>query len=181
MTTTQLIGLEENTKERTKGRHRWQNNCRYRREGKNQMRYFGRKRMWEWKNKTRSRTASDGAGLFSPLFWHRWGISAERCERGVIKQPNEFVALLKTVFKWSPGFVVEKSSLSEMSKKFLTEQLSQHVKLLRLKKWFGFFSSFHKVLRNKSPPNTPSLSNLPWQGPSGWGVRMDREGFARGL
>lgn len=44
--------------------------------------------------------------------------------------------LLKPGFQWSPGFCGEreKKSLSGMSKKFVTEQLSQHVKLLQLKK-----------------------------------------------
>lgn len=34
--------------------------------------------------------------------------------------------------------------------------------------------------KQKPPPPHP-LSNFPWRGPAGWGVRMDREGFARGL
>lgn len=45
--------------------------------------------------------------------------------------------------------------------------------------WIFFFFS-QSASKQKSPlPHT--LSNLPWQGPAGWGVRMDREGFARGL
>lgn len=36
-------------------------------------------------------------------------MSDRRREQGVIKQPYEFVALLKTVFKWSSGFVVKKN------------------------------------------------------------------------
>lgn len=41
------------------------------------------------------------------LYFDRDERQTERHEQAVIKQPNEFVALLKTVFKWSPGFVVE--------------------------------------------------------------------------
>ena len=61
-------------------------------------------------------------------------------------------------------FCGRKSSLSEMSKKFLTEQLSQHVKLLQLKKWFGFFF-FSQSASKQKPPPPPLFSNLPWQGP----------------
>lgn len=45
-----------------------------------------------------------------------------------------------------------------------------------------FLPPFYRAHQNKRPPTPPHpLSNLPWWGPAGWGARMDREGFARGL
>lgn len=61
-------------------------------------------------------------------------ILTETREQNIIKQLNEFVALFADCFKMEVWFCGRKSSLSGMSKKFLTEQLSQHVKLLQLDK-----------------------------------------------
>lgn len=46
-----------------------------------------------------------------------------------------------------------------MSKKFLTEQLSQHVKLLQLKKWFGSPPPpFSHITSKQKTPHTPPHS-----------------------
>lgn len=42
--------------------------------------------------------------------------------------------------------------------------------------WIFFFSQSASKQKHPLP-----RSNLPWWGPAGWGVHMDREGFARGL
>lgn len=67
-----------------------------------------------------------------------------------------------------------------MSKKFLTEQLSQHVKLLQLKKSFGFFFSLllTECLETKAPsPSLICLGRVPLGGGSAWTERALPEDY----
>lgn len=76
-----------------------------------------------------------------------------------------------------PWFCGRKSSLSEMSKKFLTEQLSQHVKLLQLKKWFGFFFFSQSAAKQKPPLSLICLGRVPLGGGSAWTERALPEDY----
>ena len=71
---------------------------------------YGKNRETEKKEAvSRGRTSSNGTSLFFslPLLSQRGEIDGGKRQQAVIKQPNEFVALLRTVSKRRPGFVVE--------------------------------------------------------------------------
>lgn len=95
--------------------------------------------------------------------------------------------LLKPVFQWSSGFCGEGEGGKKSSFKDVKEvsdravitacQIAPAQEMI----WIPPPSLFTQHFETKDPPHPTPLSNLPWRGPAGWGVRMDREGFARGL
>lgn len=127
----------------------------------------------------RGRTSSDGASLFLPLFWQRWEIDGERCEQGVIKQPNEFVALLRTVFKWSPGFVVQNLLFQRCQRSFWQSSYHSMSNCSSSRNNLDFFFLFTECCETKALPPLVliCLGRVPLGGGSTWTERTLPEDY----
>lgn len=129
----------------------------------------------------RASTTSDRASLFLPLFWQRWEIDGERHEQGVIKQPNEFVALLKTVFKWSFGFVVENLLFQRCQRSFWQSSYHSMSNCSSSRNDLDFFFLFTECFETKAPhpphPLLICLGRVPLGGGSAWTERALPEDY----